>query len=352
MRVGLMLIILLTVSTEATRAEDPSGVSTNSPMPALSYGGSFGWVGSAARRFSFAFYGATGRQSFANVEETAEGIYSIRASFDEFADAFEDATGINIRWSDEGFSDRKRAYKAGWDLRYHMVPFAYTPGAAGDEFRMDLELGMWNLRCSGPFTGPGTETELSEPGFGAAVREKVRAFDCTVLWYFPRRWSDVGIPLIGSRRDLYAGVGVDFAHGEHEIEIYAPDSGLQGAGSTLELEANQNTAGYHFVIGGEQYFSPWFSVNLELGWSSLVMDQLEWTDGSLETLKTREDEGWLYVEGWDSTDGVATAWEDWTPTAPVEGSWVGGYWSADPERPIEIDLSGFEFKAGLRVHFN
>ncbi|MFH1279759.1 MAG: hypothetical protein ABIK65_15435 [Candidatus Eisenbacteria bacterium] len=344
-RATLLLLLIPALIPSLTHADEGT-----TPTERLAHPGSDASEGDVHRSgrehvFSVAIMIGSGSRDFSTAEATADGIESIKTVFDEFADEFEDATGIMIRWSDEGFSEQKRAYEIGVDFRLNF-PAESTPIFLGRGTRLGFEAGFWRLRSSSLLETEGVELSLSEPGFGAVVSEKALGADGTFLVYLPRSLFDRDIPLLGRRRDVYFGAGGGMARGRHGIEIFHPPFDFQGVGELLVVEADQWTRSFHAAIGGEEFFSQWISLSWEIGWSTLVFDNLKWTDASLAAFAAKEESGGAPISGWDETGGVATVWDDWTPPGEMLGSWV-----ADPDRPIEIDLSGFNFRLGLRAHF-
>jgi hypothetical protein len=290
-------------------------------------------VAEKEKLWSVTFGFGTSQQGLETSEEQARNIMTVKAGYDTLAKYFEEATGINIRWSKDSFEDIRPVLDIHVGARYKLPEAIHLPFLGS---RLGVEVN--GLRT-------GTATRFSDHGFGAEIADEAYLLTGKALVYLPTRFTlERFRPFKGvERREVYFGGGMGRAWAKHTVEIFMPDEGLQGIGDPYRFEATGSTNTYEMVFGLEEYFTPFLSVNLQAGYRWLEKGDLKYTDpekvaNSLILINERE---------------VATVWSPWYPEGipPVLiGETINWGWDRGVE-PIVVDFSGLNFRGGLRYHF-
>lgn len=284
--------------------------------------------------WSISFQLGSGQQDLATTEQQGENIVTLKAAYDNLANEFEDATGINIRWQRDSFEPINPLFDLFGTVRYKLPESILLPGA---ESRLGVEL-------SGGRTG--TSTRFSELGFGASLADQAWILTGRVLFYLPPSltFNDYRLFQGVDKREVYFGLGAGRAWANHAIEIYSPAATLSGIGEAYHFEANGSTGMFEIALGLEEYFTPSLSLNLQVGYRSLKQEELKYAD-----VQKVEDADILINEG-----EIATVWGPWFPEGSIPfiaiQSGLDYGWDTGEEN-IVVDFSGFNFKTGLRYHF-
>ncbi|MBM3321644.1 MAG: hypothetical protein FJY73_13360 [Candidatus Eisenbacteria bacterium] len=283
--------------------------------------------------WSVTFGLGTSGQGLRTTEAQARNIVTIKEAFDNLADAFEEAVGIDIRWSKDSFEDMRPVLDIYGGGRLKLPSSVTLPGLGG-RFGLELDGGR-----------TGSATRFSEYGFGASIADEAWYLSGRALYYLPSALTLPGLYVRGvEKREIYIAAGFGRAWAKHSVEIFSPDPVLQGIGDFYLYEATGSANTFDLSIGAEEYFTPFLSVSLRAGYRWLEKGSLKYTD--VEEIRSSP---LLINEG-----EIATVWGPWFPegmvpivamAAGLEYGWDRG------EEPIVVDFSGFLFRAGLRYHF-
>ncbi|MBN1825640.1 MAG: hypothetical protein JW958_05175 [Candidatus Eisenbacteria bacterium] len=280
--------------------------------------------------FSVAFYLGSSQKDLSTSETQARNIASVKTAYDALAIGFQDATGIDISWQNDAFEGVRPVLDFYGNFRYKLPESVRLPGLGG---RIGLQASAGRT---------GTSDRFSEKGFGAAITDEAYQFTGDFLYYIPGDLSRLKIIRGVERRELYVGFGMGYVWGRHIVEVFAPDLTLQGIGTNFTYEADGNAVMYQFLVGGDEYITPFLSISYQLSYRLVEVEDLKYNDVD-EIL----DSPILIGE-----EETATTWDPWFPEdmwPPLDGSIEFG-WSVG-EDPIKIDFSGVGFQIGLRYHF-
>ncbi len=284
------------------------------------------------RLWSVAFGIGTSQQGLGTTETQARNIMTVKSGFDSLASAFEDATGINIRWTRDSFDELSPVLDLYLGARYKLPETIRLPVLGS---RLGIEVN--GLRT-------GSATRFSDHGFGSSIADEAYLLTGKALFYFPARLTLPGFRLFKGveKREVYVGGGIGRAWSKHSVEIFSPDAQLQGIGDLYRYEATGSTNTFEMVFGAEEYFTTFLSVNLQIGYRWLEQDELKYTDP-----EKVENSAILINEG-----EVATVWGPWFPEGmlPILAGGLDSGWDRGDEN-IVVDFSGFNFRGGLRYHF-
>ncbi len=289
-------------------------------------------VAEKEKLWSLSLTGGFNQSDLATTLRTTDAIASIEAMFQAVNEQF--GSVQDLGWSGNGFSDLTNAYAVSMSGRVKFPEAVVLPGLGS---RMGLELTGSRI---------GSSTRMGENAFGAVITDQVLSLDLTALFYLPKETFQRRILFLGSRRDLFFGLGGGLARGTHQMELFLPPRDFGSIPPPTLLSANQTAGSFHIKVGGEEYYTSFLSLSWVAGFQSLLLDQLEWNSSANSQFAASDETGTPILTGWNQTGGVATVWDDWFPATALTGSWV-----ARPGDPIEIDFSGFLFGAGLRYHF-
>ncbi len=282
--------------------------------------------------WSFSFTAGYGQSNLEDSEMQATSIASIQGMFE--AVNAQIGQVADIGWSGEGFSDLKMAFNWRATGRYKLPESIMVPG-----------LGM-RLGVEGTISRIGSSTRLGENGFGASLTDDAYIYSASALFYLPGAINTYRIPYLGARRDIFLSAGGGLSRGRHSVEIFVPPRDFMSIPPPILLDASQTNPTWQIGLGGEEYYTPYFSLSWQVGYQSVEFDELKYSDASIATLaffENKEPVAEPIVIGYGD---VATVWTPWFP----EGNLLGA-WGADPSNPVDIDFGGFSFSAGLRYHF-
>jgi len=284
--------------------------------------------------FSLSFSIGTSQSDLATTRAQAASITSIKSAYDSLAVAFEDVTGIDIRWTKDSFEGQKPVLDLFGSVRFKLPESITMPGVGG---RLGLEIAGGRT---------GTSTRFSETGLGASITDEAWIFSGRALYYLPETFTGSGWVIFPGveKREVYLGLGAGRAFAKHSIEMYTPDPNLSGIGEFSLFEATGSSNTFDLLAGAEEYFTPFLSLNVELGYQWLRQEELKYTDPERVA-----DSDLLINEG-----EVATSWGPWFPEGmiPLVATAADLEYGYDRgEDPIVVDYSGFSLRAGLRYHF-
>lgn len=282
--------------------------------------------------WSFSFVAGYGQSDLGDSEQQAVSIASIEGMFEAVNAQIGDVADIG--WSDNGFSDLKTAFSWRASARHKFPEGVMLPGVG---MRLGVELTAGRI---------GSSTRLGENGFGATLTDDAYSYSASALFYLPGNLTSFQIPYLGARRDIFISAGGGIARGRHAIELFVPPRDFSSIPPPILLEATQTNPTWQIGLGGEEYYTPYFSLSWQVGYQSMSFDELMYSDASIATFddfENREPVAEPLVIGYGD---VATVWTPWFPEGNLLGSW-----GADPSNPIDIDFGGFNFAAGLRYHF-
>lgn len=284
--------------------------------------------------WSVSFNVGTSGRDLATTTTQGENIMTLKLAFDNLADEFEDATGINIRWQKDSFDGLSPVLELFSSVRYKFPESVVVPGIGG-------RLGVEAL---GGRTG--SSTRVADSGFGAALSDEAWMLEGRALYYLPASltFNNVRIFPGVEKREIYIGFGAGRAWAKHSIELFMPADNLSGIGNLYSFEADGQTNVYDIVLGVEEYVTPYISLNLQLGYQSLKQEELKYNDP-----QEVENATILINEG-----ETATVWGPWFPEglipyAAIQSQLEYG-WDRGDEN-IVVDFSGFTARAGIRYHF-
>ncbi len=284
--------------------------------------------------WSFSFKLGSAQNDLATTEQQAENIATLKLAYDALAAEFENATGINIEWSQDSFESLRPVLDMYASVRYKL-PERFVLPRVGGRLGVEMQGGR-----------TGTSTNFYENGFGAAIADEAWLFGGRFLYFLPASLTASNRQIFRGveKREIYFGVGAARAWVNHSVEVYMPDPNFQGIGDFYDFQATGNTTVYEFLVGVEEYFTPYLSLNLQVGYQSLKKGDLRYVNP-----QKVEDADILINE-----DEIATVWGPWFPEAMVpfvavqqnlQYGWDRG------EDSVVIDFTGFNFRLGLRYHY-
>lgn len=288
-------------------------------------------VAEKEKLWSISFMLGSSQKDLATTELQAEGLISIITIFESLADDFEDATGIRMWWSNTEFDDMKPVLDMYSNIRFKLPESIQAPGIGG---RLGFELAVGRT---------GTSKRFAAEGFSAGMTDEAWTVMGSALYYLPGDLSRFLTFRGVERREIYFGIGAGNAWAAHSVDVYAPAWGLQGFGDSYHYKAAGSSLCSQFMVGGDEFFTPFLSLTYQLSYRLIKQEELKYTNvGEVEASPILIGEG-----------EVATAWGEWFPDFwPLfgdQGAIDFGYSRGDEN--VVIDFSGFSFQAGLRYHF-
>ncbi len=282
--------------------------------------------------WSFQFSAGLGQKNLSDTEKQAASIASIETMFNAVNAQIGEVADIG--WSGDGFSDLTVAFNWRAGARYKFPETVGFP-LIGGRFAFEFAAGR-----------VGSSMRLSERGFGATLTDQAYFGSGNMLFFLPREMTRGDFPILGSKRDVFVSAGLGYARGIHQIELFIPPRDFSSIPPPTLLEASQWKPMWQISVGGEEFYTSFFSLSWQVGYQYMQFDRLEYNDASIATLRaaeTKEPIAEPIVIGYTDVASV------WTPFSPPE--FIYGSYGADPSNPIDVVFTGLTFSAGFRYHF-